>query len=96
MKDMTVGDIRSHIIKFALPLFAANILQLANTIIDRMWAGKFISANALGAVAISTSIFFIMISISVGLGSAAAISNPPYFWFDATKFTTILESYISE
>jgi len=79
MKDMTVGDIRSHIIKFALPLFAANILQLANTIIDRMWAGKFISANALGAVAISTSIFFIMISISIGLGSAAAIMISQFF-----------------
>jgi len=91
MKDMTIGDIRGHIIKFSIPIFIANLLQLLNTVIDRIWAGKFIGANALGAVAISSSIFFIMISISIGLGSAASIMISQFF---GAKLTTKLKNVI--
>ncbi|MBN2089748.1 MATE family efflux transporter [candidate division KSB1 bacterium] len=79
MLDMTVGDIRNHIIKFSIPIFVANVLQLMNTIVDRIWAGKFISANALAAISISNSIFFIMLSISIGLGLAASIMISQFF-----------------
>lgn len=88
---MTIGDIRNHIIKFSIPIFAANVLQLMNTIVDRIWAGKFISANALAAISISNSIFFIMLSVSIGLGLAASIMISQFFGAKVTdKLKTVI------
>ncbi len=79
MHDMTTGNIRQHIIRFSAPILAANLLQFMNTVVDRIWAGKFINAHALGAVGISASIFFIMLSISIGLAIASSIMISQYY-----------------
>ena len=47
MTDMTIGTPWRHLIKYALPLLAANALQLLYNAADTVIAGRFIGPEAL-------------------------------------------------
>ena len=49
MTDMTIGTPWRHLIKYALPLLAANALQLLYNAADTVIAGRFIGPEALAA-----------------------------------------------
>ncbi len=77
MEDMTVGSIRKHIIVFSFPLLIANILQLVNLFVNRIWAGKFLGADAISAISISMIVLYMMFSLAIGLtiGTSTVISQ---------------------
>lgn len=69
--DFTKGNIGKQLIMFSGPILLANLLQTSYQIIDSLWVGNLLGANALGAVAISSTILFVVLSFVIGLNNAA-------------------------
>ncbi len=53
--DLTQGNIRSSLVRLALPLIATNFIQTAYNLVDMFWIGK-LGSDAV--IAIGTASFF--------------------------------------
>ena len=71
--NMTTGSIPRLLIKFAIPTMLQNIALVINSIATTIFAGKFIGPVALGAVACTMPIVFIINSIAQGITQANSI-----------------------
>lgn len=69
--DFTQGSIGKSLFYFSGPILLANFLQTSYQFIDSLWVGNLLGANALGAVALSGSILFVVLSLIIGLNNAA-------------------------
>ncbi|MCT1901286.1 MATE family efflux transporter [Oceanobacillus sojae] len=69
--DFTTGSIGKSLFYFSGPILLANLLQTSYQFVDSLWVGNLLGANALGAVAISGSIIFVVLSLIIGLNNAA-------------------------
>ncbi|WP_042144093.1 MATE family efflux transporter [Paucisalibacillus sp. EB02] len=69
--DFTQGNIWRQLIVFSGPILLANLLQTSYQLIDSLWVGNLLGANALGAVAVSGTIIFTVLSFIIGLNNAA-------------------------
>jgi len=74
--DLAKGSIKSHIFKIALPAMIGYFFHTMLHISDTYFAG-IISSDALGALSVSASIFFIIMGMSFGISEAisALIAN---------------------
>lgn len=70
-KDFTTGPILKPLIIFSAPIMLANLLQTSFQIVDSLWVGNILGAEALGAVAIATTILVTILSFILGLNNAA-------------------------
>lgn len=68
--DFTEGNILKQLILFSGPIILANLLQTSYQVIDSLWIGNLLGAEALGAVAISGAIIFTMLSFAIGINNA--------------------------
>ena len=69
--DFTSGNIFKQMVSFSIPIMLTNLLQASYQFIDSLWIGNLIGANALGAVAISSTVLFTLLSLIIGINSAA-------------------------
>lgn len=69
--DFTTGPILKPLIIFSAPIMLANLLQTSFQIVDSLWVGNILDAEALGAVAIATTILVTILSFILGLNNAA-------------------------
>lgn len=69
--DFTRGPVLRELIVFSAPIMAANLLQTSYQVIDSLWVGNLLGAQALGAVAISTVLIFTVLSFVIGMNNAA-------------------------
>lgn len=69
--DFTEGNIFKQLLVFSAPIILTNLLQISYQFIDSLWIGNLIGAEALGAVAISGTIIFTVLSFIIGLNNAA-------------------------
>ncbi|GIO24405.1 MATE family efflux transporter [Oceanobacillus sp. J11TS1] len=69
--DFTKGSIAKSLFYFSGPILLANLFQTSYQFVDSLWVGNLLGANALGSVAISGSILFVVLSIIIGLNNAA-------------------------
>ncbi|HAM80814.1 MATE family efflux transporter [Ornithinibacillus bavariensis] len=69
--DFTQGNIWRQLIVFSWPIMLANLLQTSFQLIDSLWVGNLLGAHALGAVAVSGTIIFTVLSFIIGLNNAA-------------------------
>ncbi len=69
--DFTQGNILKQIIFFSGPILLANLLQTSYQFIDSLWVGNLLGANALGAIGVSGTIIFTILSFIIGLNNAA-------------------------
>lgn len=69
--DFTEGSIWKKMIVFSGPILLTNLLQVSYQIIDSLWVGNLLGANALGAIAISGTIVFTILSFIIGINNAA-------------------------
>mgnify|MGYP003761064821 FL=1 len=60
-----------QLIVFSWPIMLTNLLQTSYQFVDSLWIGNLLGANALGAVAVSSTIIFIVLSFVIGLNNAA-------------------------
>src|SRR5690625_735824 len=69
--DFTKGSIFKQLFFFSGPIILANLLQASYQIVDSLWVGNLLGANALGAVSISGAIIFTVLAFVIGLNNAA-------------------------
>jgi len=69
--DFTQGNILKQLIFFSGPIMLTNLLQTSYQIADSLWVGNLLGANALGSVAISSTIIFTVLSFVIGINNAA-------------------------
>ena len=76
-KDLTIGEPRSVLWKFCLPLFGSIVFQQLYNIADSLVAGKFVGENALAAVGNSYEITLIFIAFAFGcnIGCSVIVSQ---------------------
>lgn len=77
--DLTIGNPRTVLWKFCLPLFASIIFQQLYNIADSLVAGKFIGENALAAVGNSYEITLIFIAFATGCNMACSVITSQLF-----------------
>lgn len=68
--DFTQGSIWRQLLTFSLPIMATNLLQVSYQLIDSLWVGNLIGATALGAVALSSTVIFVILSFVIGINGA--------------------------
>ncbi|SFF02107.1 MATE family efflux transporter [Alteribacillus iranensis] len=68
--DFTEGSIMNKMILFSAPIFLGNLLQSSYQIIDSLWVGNLLGAEALGAVSISSTVIFTILSFIIGINSS--------------------------
>lgn len=78
-KDLTVGNPKSVLWRFCLPLFGSIIFQQLYNIADSLVAGKFIGENALAAVGNSYEITLIFIAFAFGCNMGCSITVSQFF-----------------
>lgn len=76
-RDLTVGSTLSTLIRLALPIVFANMLQSAYQLIDAFWVGR-LGANAVAAVSLSFPVLFLLTSVGIGLAVAGTILVAQY------------------
>ncbi|MGI4808475.1 MAG: MATE family efflux transporter [Janthinobacterium lividum] len=74
----TEGPILPALMRLAVPIVLANLLQTGYQLTDAFWVGR-LGAAAVAAVAVSFPITFLMIAIGGGLGVAGATLTAQYF-----------------
>lgn len=77
--DMTQGSPAKIIFLFALPLLAGNLLQQLYNMVDSVVVGNFVGDAALAAVGTGFPVFFLMISLFMGIGLGATVMISQYF-----------------
>lgn len=69
-QDFTAGPIGRQLLAFSLPILVTNLLQTSYQFIDSLWVGNLLGANALGAVAVSSTVIFTVLSFIIGVNNA--------------------------
>lgn len=70
--NFTQGSIPGHLVRFALPMLASNLLQILQTVIDTIWVGRFVGTHALGTVSTSMPLIFALLSLIIGVTIATS------------------------
>ena len=79
VKDMTVGTTYKLLLAFAIPLLIGNVFQQLYNMVDSVIVGRFVSANALGAIGTTASLQFFFFSLVGGLSVGIGIIVSQYF-----------------
>lgn len=69
-QDFTSGSIWKQLLVFSGPILLTNLLQVSYQFIDSLWVGNLLGANALGAVAVSSTVIFTVLSFIIGVNNA--------------------------
>lgn len=77
--DFTTGSIPRHLLAFSVPMLIGNLLQAAYNTVDTMWVGKFLGAEALAAVSVSSPITFALLAFITGMTMATTTVIAQYF-----------------
>ena len=67
MKDLSIGNERKLILRFAIPMLLGNVFQQLYNVVDSVIVGKYIGKVALAAVGTSGPIIFLLISFIIGV-----------------------------
>ncbi|REJ33270.1 MAG: MATE family efflux transporter, partial [Bacillota bacterium] len=70
MQDFTTGSIWRHLLVFSWPMFVGNLFQSLYNTVDSFWVGRYLGADALGAVSVSFPAIFALVSLIMGLTMA--------------------------
>ncbi len=83
--NMTTGSPVKHILIFSVPLLLGNIFQQFYNLADSIIVGKFINADALAAIGVTSSITFFFFAICNGFASGGGILVSQSFGRGDTK-----------
>ena len=83
--NMTTGSPVKHILIFSIPLILGNIFQQFYNLADSIIVGKFINADALAAIGVTSSITFLFFAICNGFASGGGILVSQSFGRGDTK-----------
>jgi putative MATE family efflux protein len=72
-RSLTEGSISLGMLKFALPILLANVLQSLNGSVNSIWVGRYLGEAALTATSVANTVMFLLISVAFGVAMAATI-----------------------
>ncbi len=78
-KDMTNGNIKKHLIQFAVPMILGNLFQLTYNAVDSIIVGKFAGKNSLAAVGCANPIMNIIIFFIIGICMGASVLMSEFY-----------------
>lgn len=76
---MTDGSIPKRIVKFALPIFFANLFQQLYNVVDSLVVGNFAGRDSLAAIASTGSLIFLLVGLFGGIFIGAGVVISKYF-----------------
>ena len=71
--NMTVGDPRTMILRFAVPVFLSHLFQQLYNTVDTLIVGHMISNSAMGAVSETGSLIYLFVSFFPGASAGAGV-----------------------
>ena len=78
IKDFTKGNISSDLIKFAMPLFLSNLLQVVYNMVDMIVVGNTLGKTGISAVAVGGDVAHFLTFVAMGFSSAGQIIIAKY------------------
>lgn len=76
--NLTVGNVPRELIRFALPLFGANLLQSFYSIVDMLVVGRIVGKVGLAAISNASIISFLINSICIGVAMGGTVLVAQY------------------
>ena len=67
--DLTIGNIKTVLLLFMVPIFFANLFQQLYNTVDTMIVGHYLGDNALAAMGATASLFELLVGFATGVGS---------------------------
>lgn len=103
--DLTQGHLKNHLIKLAIPAVVAYFFHTLYNITDTFFAGL-ISTQALAALSLSASVFFMILAIGIGMSEAVTslvgnalgekdITKAKHITLNALAFAVLLSILLS-
>ena len=77
--NMTQGNIKSQMIRFAFPLFLGNLFQQFYNVVDAIVIGNYLGDNALAAVSSTGPLVFLIVGFFSGIASGIGVVISRYF-----------------
>ncbi|GAA0791187.1 MATE family efflux transporter [Faecalicatena orotica] len=77
-KDLTVGSVPQKLIRFAVPLLGANLLQSLYSIADMLVVGRVVGKAGLAAISNASMLSFIINSICIGVTMGGTVLAAQY------------------
>ena len=77
-QDLTVGSVPKKLIRFAVPLLGANILQSLYSMVDMLVVGRVVGKTGLAAVSNASMISFIINSVCIGVTMGGTVLTAQY------------------
>jgi putative MATE family efflux protein len=76
-QNLTVGHVPTQLIKFAIPLFFANLLQSLYNIVDMLVVGRIVGSTGVAAISNASTLVFIINAVCTGvmLGGTVLIAQ---------------------
>lgn len=72
------GPILQSLLRLAVPIVLANILQAGYQLVDAFWVGR-LGGSAVAAVSVSTPVMFLTLALGTGLAIAGSVLIAQYF-----------------
>ena len=79
MADLTIGNERGLIFRFAMPMLLGNVFQQLYSIANSVIVGHILGKTALAAIGASFPIIFALISMIIGIATGSTIIIAQYF-----------------
>lgn len=76
--DLTTGSVSKQLIRFAIPLLIANLLQSLYSVVDMIVVGNFADSAALSAVSIGGQVMMLVTNLGWGLTMGAQVLLAQY------------------
>lgn len=77
-QDLTSGSVPKRLVRFALPLLLANLLQSCYSLVDMAVVGQFVGSAGLAAAASSSQIVSVITSLCLGLATGGTVLVAQY------------------
>jgi len=71
--DLTSGNIPRNMLRFSLPILLGNLIQNGYSVVNTIWIGQLVGENGVGVTAVVNSVVMLLITIAVGITSAAGL-----------------------
>ena len=76
--DLTTGSVTKQLIRFAIPLFLANLLQSLYNIADMLVVGRIVGSTGVAAISNASSLVFIVNAICMGITMGGTVLIAQY------------------
>lgn len=84
-QDLTVGHVPTKLIKFAIPLFFANLLQSFYNIVDMLVVGRVVGSAGVAAISNASTLVFIINAVCTGVTLGGTVLVAQYKGADDRK-----------